>query len=205
MRARLPWVLIAVAALAGCDRAGGAAGAPGAPDEDRTLQRLQQEAIRQQEQVTRVERLANAAVTPQAETRKALPAPKQPRAVMGPLQLEVVALTVSHVVEGQRVSVATEDRFLRVQVAVKNAGKAAATADFAQAALVGVDQRTWGIARDAQRLAGTPALRSALAPGESRDFVMFFEVPEAALGGELVLSVSGAGAGRNGDGVISLD
>ena len=204
MRVRLPWVLVAVAvaALAGCDRAGGA---PGAPGEDRTLQRLQQEAIRQQEQVTRVERLANAAVTPQAETRKALPAPKQPRAVMGPLQLEVVALTVSHVVEGQRVSVATEDRFLRVQVAVKNAGKAAATADFAQAALVGVDQRTWGIARDAQRLAGTPALRSALAPGESRDFVMFFEVPEAALGGELVLSVSGAGAGRNGDGVISLD
>jgi len=190
--------LVVVCWLAACDRSGGG------PD-DRTVKRLQIEAAAQQEQATKAERLANVAVTPPERLRKALPQPKQPRLVMGPLQLEVAALTVSQVVEGQKVSLATEDRFLRVQVAVKNASKADALADLTQAALVGGDQRTWAIARDVQRLAGTAELQQRLGPGESRDFVMFFEVPEAALAGGLVWKVGQTGVGRNGDGVISLD
>jgi hypothetical protein len=195
--------LALVVALLGCER-GGNAPVP----EDRTLEKLRAEAAAKQEQAAAMERLANAAVTPPEKTRKALPQPKQPKVTVGPLEMEVVALTTSQVVEGQKVSLATEDRFLRVQVAVKNAGKAPATADLSQVALVGAEQRTWAIARDVQRLAGTVTLSAGLAPGESRDFVMFFEVPEAALAGGLSLKMGGSGAagvGRNGDGVISLD
>lgn len=196
-------VVVALLVVVACDRGG----AP-APVEDRTLQKLKEEAAAQQEQATQAERLANVAVTPPEQTRKTLPMPKQPRVAVGPLQMEVVALTTSQVVEGPKVSLATEDRFLRVQLQVTNSGKAAAVADLGRVALVGGEQRTWGIARDVQRVAGTVTLQAKLAPGESRDFVMFFEVPEAALGGGLVLKVDGAGAAgasRNGDGVISLD
>jgi len=201
-RGALGLVTVAVlSVVAGCD-------ADRPPPEDRTLMKLRQEEARRQAQAEQVDRLATAAVTPPAETRRTLPMPKQPKVVVGPLQLEVVALTTSQVVEGQKVSLATEDRFLRVQVAVKNAGKAAAAADLSGVVLVGGGQRTWAIARDVQRLAGTATLQAGLAPGESRDFVMFFEVPEAALAGGLSLKVGGSGAagvGRNGDGVISLD
>ncbi|HVE81743.1 MAG TPA: DUF4352 domain-containing protein [Myxococcales bacterium] len=192
------WVVavLAPALLVACDR-------PSPSADDRTLARLKEEAARQDPAAA--ERLAQVAVAEPAATRRTLPVPKQPRLAAGPLQMEVVALTASQVVEGQKVSLATEDRFLRVQLAVKNAGAAAATADLSRAALVGAGQRTWAVARDVQRLAGTAALVSGLAPGESRDFVMFFEVPEAALAGGLKLAVSGAEAGRNGDGVISLD
>jgi len=170
--------------------------------------KLRQEEARRQAQAEQVDRLAMAAVTPPAETRRTLPMPKQPKVAVGPLQMEVVALTTSQVVEGQKVSLATEDRFLRVQLAVKNAGKAEAAVDLGGVVLVGGGQRTWAVARDVQRLAGTVTLQAGLAPGESRDFVMFFEVPEAALAGGLSLKVGGSGAagvGRNGDGVISLD
>jgi hypothetical protein len=192
--------------VAACDRGG--APAPTSA-EDRTLQKLKEEAAAQQDQATQVERLANVAVTPPEQTRQTLPIPKQPRAAVGPLQMEVVALTASQVVEGSKVSLATEDRFLRVQLQITNTGKAAAVADLGRIALVGGEQRTWGIARDVQRVAGTVTLQAKLAPGESRDFVLFFEVPEAALGGGLALKgldgAGAAGAGRNGDGVISLD
>ena len=190
-------VVALVALLAGCD-------ADRPPAEDHTLLKLRQEEARRQAQVEQVDRLATAAVRPPAETRRTLPMPKQPRLAVGPLQMEVVALTTSQVVEGQKVSLATEDRFLRVQLAVKNTGKAAAAADLSRVALVGAQQRTWAIARDVQRLAGSAALQAGLAPGESRDFVMFFEVPEAALAGGLSLRVA-AGTSRNEDGVISLD
>src|SRR5262249_50544833 len=107
----------------------------------------------------------------------------------------------SQVVEARKVSLATEDRFLRVELEVKNAGRGGEKADFSQGWVVGANERRWGIARDAQRVAGSVPLDAALAPGERRDFVMFFEVPESALaGGGLRLVV-----GRNGDGVISLD
>jgi hypothetical protein len=201
-RVVLASVVVAVLpALAGCD-------ADRAPAEDHTLLKLRQEEARRQAQAEQVDRLATAAVRPPAETRRTLPVPKQPRLEVGPLQMEVVALTTSQVVEGQKVSLATEDRFLRVQLAVKNTGKVAAAADVSGVRLVGAQQRTWGIARDVQRLAGSAALQAGLAPGESRDFVMFFEVPEAALAGGLSLKVGGAGAAgtsRNEDGVISLD
>lgn len=193
--------LAVLSALAGCDT-------NHAPAEDRTLQKLRQEEEKRQARAEQIDRLAMAAVTPPAQTRRTLPQPKQPRVEVGPLQMEVVALTTSQVVEGSKVSLATEDRFLRVQLAVKNTGKAAAAADLSGVSLVGAGQRTWGIARDVQRLAGTVTLQAGLAPGESRDFVMFFEVPEAALAGGLSLKVGGSGAagvGRNGDGVISLD
>jgi hypothetical protein len=196
-------VVLALLVMVACDR-----GSAPAPPEDRTLQRLKEEVAAQQEQTTQAERLANVAVTPPEQTRKTLPMPKQPRVVVGTLQMEVVALTTSQVVEGAKISLATEDRFLRVQLQVMNAGKAAVVADVGRASLVGGGQRTWGIARDVQRVAGTVPLQATLAPGESRDFVMFFEVPEAALGGGLALKVDGAGAAgasRNGDGVISLD
>lgn len=186
--------MAALAAVAGCDRP--------PPADERTLQRLAEEAARQRQRAE-TERLAEVAVTPPAQTRKTLPVPKQPRLVAGPLQMEVVALTLSQVVEGEKVSLGTEDRFLRVQLEVRNLSSREASADLSQAVLVGAGKRTWGIARDVQRLAGTRALRSGLAPGESRDFVMFFEVPEAALSSGLSLSVPEAG--RNGDGVISLD
>lgn len=195
------WLVVVLSALAGCDT-------NHAPAEDRTLQKLRQEEEKRQARAEQVDRLAMAAVTPPAETRRTLPMPKQPKVEVGPLRMEVVALTTSQVVEGSKVSLATEDRFLRVQLAVKNAGKAAAAADLSGVSLVGAGQKTWGIARDVQRLAGTVTLQAGLAPGESRDFVMFFEVPEAALAGGLSLKVGGAGAAgvsRNEDGVISLD
>jgi hypothetical protein len=200
-RGVLGLVVLVASAVAGCN-------GDHSPAEDRTLQKLRAEEAKRQAQAEQVDHLAMAAVTPPAETRRTLPVPKQPRLEVGPLRMEVVALTTSQVVEGSKVSLATEDRFLRIQLAVKNAGKAPAAADLSRAALVGAGQRTWAIARDVQRLAGTVTLQAGLAPGESRDFVMFFEVPEAALAGGLSLKVGGsgaAGAGRNGDGVISLD
>lgn len=168
-------------------------------EEARTLQRLKEEVEREDPNAG----LAKVALTPAEETRKTHPVPRQPRASLRGLTLEVVALTSSQVVEGAKISVASEDRFLRVQLAVKNAGKRPAAVDLGPAVLVGEGERTWGLARDVQRLAGTRALAAELAGGESRDFVVFFEVPDDAFGGGLRLKV--AGAGGNEDAVISLD
>jgi hypothetical protein len=204
-------VLVAVATLGtavGCDRSSAAGvGEAGWTTEDRTLQRLREEVATRAEAQTDRERLAAAATAPPSAAKQALPLPGQPRTALGPLQLEVVALAASQVVEGEKVSLATGDRFLRIQLLVKNGGRQPAEADLTQAVLVGSGQRTWGIARDVQRLAGTKLLQSELAPGESRDFVLFFEVPQAALAGGLRLWAAGAGAraGGNEDGVISLE
>jgi hypothetical protein len=174
--------LVAVLLLAACDRSRPPPDL--SPEEARTLQRLKEELAQQQPpEEDPNANLVKAALTPPAETRQTHPIPKQPRASLGGVTLEVVALTSSHMVEGAKMSIATEDRFLRVQLAVKNAGKRAAAVDLGRAALVGEGERTWGLARDVQRLAGTRELAAELAGGESRDFVLFFEVPDDAFGG----------------------
>jgi hypothetical protein len=198
---------VAVILLA-CDRSP----PPGpSPEEERTLQRLKEEVARDRREDPHA-KLAQAALAPPSQTRQTHPPPKQPKATLGGLTLEIVALTSSQVVEGARVSVATENRFLRVHLKVHNVGKRTATVDLEQIHLMGEgteEAMIWGLARDVQRLAGTRALLAELPGGASRDFVLFFEVPDEALRGGLRLKAAGmAGAerpGGNEDAVISLD
>jgi len=199
-----PAPLLAAAALllgAGCSR-----GEP-TPESDRTLARLKQEAERvaahgpggrapAQDPNAGLATLAAA----QADARPAdggrLQLPEGNATVhVGTVAVKLLGLTASHAESTSRVTLTTEELFLRVQLITQNVGERAAKLDFNSVRVIDGRGGAWTLARDVQRLAGTRELAAPLEPMDRREYVLFFEVPRPGptRGWSLLLSAPGGG------------
>jgi hypothetical protein len=191
-----PSPLLLVAALAwGCTKD------EPPPPEDRTLAKLRAEA-------DRVEKggapsgppnravpptdpnatLADLATNGPAATEQKLriPEPNDTKHV-DTLAVKLTALQTSHSVKGEKLSLTTEELFLRVQLVAQNVGTAPAVVALGGARLVDGEAKEYPVARDAQIAAGTRELQRTWAPEERADLVLIFEIPSSALGSGLAL------------------
>ena len=176
------------------------------PQEDRTLAKLRAEA-------DRVERggapsgppaRAQAPEDPNAgladlaaadrgssERKLRLPEPNETKHV-DTVAVKLTALESSHSVKGEKLSLTTEDLFLRVQLVTQNVGKEPASLALEDARLVDEAGKEHAVARDAQIAAGTRQLRRTWAPEERTEVVLFFEIPPPALEAGLTLVLPAA-------------
>ena len=203
-----PVALLTTAALllGGCTKEESAPGAQAAGD-DRTLQKLRAEVDRvnqggrptQGPEATRGDPNANlaglaAGLDASGEQRLELPAGNATVHV-DTLAVKLTGLESSHSAKGSgKVSLTTEDLFLRVRLVTQNVGTAPLTLDLDGAKVVGAGGQQYPLARDAQAVAGTRPLRRTWAPEERTDMVLLFELPPAALredGLHLMLQGSG--------------
>jgi hypothetical protein len=115
---------------------------------------------------------------------------------VGTVALKLFGLKTGHAAASGKISLTTEDLFLRVELAAQNVGKANVTLDLDFAEVV-AGERRFAVARDVQRAAGTRELRREFTPDDRVDVVLFFEVPREVFGQGLALSfppsVGGAG------------
>jgi hypothetical protein len=194
-RAPLSPVLLAAALAWGCTKEE----AP--PPRDRTLEKLRAEADR-----------VGRGGAPSGPPARTVAAPEEPNAALaelatgegaaeGPLRLpepnptahadtvavKLTGLEASNSVKGGKLSLTTEERFLRVQLVTQNVGPAAASLSLDQARLVDPEGKEYRVARDVQLAAGTRELRRTWAPEERTDVVIFFELPPSAIGSGLTL------------------
>jgi hypothetical protein len=200
--------LLTAAALlmGGCTKEESAPGAQGGGD-DRTLQKLRAEVDRvnqgghptQGPESTRGDPNANlaglAAGLDESAERK-LPLPEANNTVhVEALAVKLTGLESSHSVKGSgKVSLTTEELFLRVQLVTQNVGATPLTLDLGGAKVAGAGGQEVPLARDAQAVVGTRPLRRTWAPEERTDVVLLFEVPPSVLredGLHLVLQGSG--------------
>jgi hypothetical protein len=106
--------------------------------------------------------------------------------------VKLTALESSHSVKGEKLSLTTEDLFLRVQLVTQNVGKEPASLALEGARLVDEAGKEYAVARDAQIAAGTRQLRRTWAPEERTDVVLLFEIPPPALEAGLTLVLPAA-------------
>lgn len=107
---------------------------------------------------------------------------------VGTLAVKLMKLEASQSVQGSgKVGLATEDRFLRVELVAQNVDKAQADVALDGARVVDAAGKEYGVARDAQIVGGTRQLRRTWAPGERTEVVLLFELPPASLGEGLTL------------------
>lgn len=170
------------------------------PQEDRTLAKLRAEA-------DRVERGGAPSAPPVRN-----PAPPDPNAALADLAaagapaerklqlpekndtqhvdtvaVKLTGLDSSHSVKGGKLSLTTEELFLRVQLITQNVGTAPAALSLEGARLVDAEGKEYRVARDAQIAAGTRELRRTWAPEERSEVVFFFELPPSSLDSGLTL------------------
>lgn len=126
--------------------------------------------------------LAGAATAPEAP--RTLPLPGQLDVEVDKVRYRLTGLEASGQVGAGKLKLTTTDAFLRVSLRARADG--AAEADLGAASLKHQD-RTFPLARDVQRLAGTKELRFAVPGGDGADLDLFFEVPKDALGKGLLL------------------
>jgi hypothetical protein len=192
-RTSLSPLLLAAALVWGCTKEE----AP--PQEDRTLSKLRAEA-------DRVERggapsqppgrapvtedpnagLADLATAESGSTKLRLPESNETKH-MDTVAVKLTGLESSHSIKGGKLSLTTEELFLRVQLVTQNVGKAPAPLSMEEARLVDPSGKEYAVARDAQIAAGTRQLGRTWAPDERADVVLFFEVPPSALESGLTL------------------
>jgi hypothetical protein len=192
-RTSLSPLLLAAALVWGCTKEE----AP--PQEDRTLSKLRAEA-------DRVERggapshspnrapatedpnagLADLATAESGSNKLRLPEPNDTKHVDS-VAVKLTGLESSHSVKGEKLSLTTEELFLRVQLVTQNVGKAPAPVTLEGARLVDESGKEYAVARDAQIAAGTRQLQRSWAPDERADVVLFFEIPPSALESGLTL------------------
>lgn len=115
-----------------------------------------------------------------------------PELSVGSARLRVSSVETSHSVPGPRLSLTSNDYFVRVSLSAQVSGGGAI--DLTQAALSSGGTE-YPLAKDAQRLAGTRELARALRADEKLEVVLYFEAPQTAIGPGLKLSFGG------GDGV----
>lgn len=175
------------------------------PQEDRTLAKLRAEA-------DRVERggapsgppgraqpaedpnagLAGLATADHSGPNKLrLPEPNDTKHV-DTVAVKLTGLESSHSVKGGKLSLTTEELFLRVQLIAQNVGKEPAPVALERAKLVDEAGKEYGVARDAQIAAGTRQLGRTWAPDERAEVVLFFEIPPSALEADLTLVLPAA-------------
>lgn len=188
-------LLLAAALVGGCTKEE----AP--PPEDRTLAKLRAEADRvgkggapsapparaqaSEDPNTGLAGLATA--DDGASDRKLrLPEPNDTRHV-DTVAVKLTGLALSHSVKGGKLSLTTEEQFLRVQLVMQNVGQAPAVLVLEGVKLVDAAGNGYALARDAQMAAGTRELRHTWAPEERSDVVLFFEVPPSTLDAGLTL------------------
>jgi hypothetical protein len=194
-RTSLSPVLLAAALAWGCTKEE----AP--PQEDRTLAKLRAEADRvgkggplsgppSRAQAPDDPNLGLADLATAAEgasdRKLRLPEPNDTKHV-DTVAVKLTGLEASHSVKGGKLSLTTEEQFLRVQLVMQNVGQAPAAVSLEGARLVDEAGQQYALARDAQIAAGTRELRHTWAPEERSDVVLFFEIPPSTLEAGLTL------------------
>jgi hypothetical protein len=101
--------------------------------------------------------------------------------------VKLTGLEASHSVKGGKLSLTTEEQFLRVQLVMQNVGQAPASLSLDGTRLVDAAGKEYPLARDVQIAAGTRELRHTWAPEERSDVVLFFELPPSTLDAALTL------------------
>jgi len=192
-RTSLSPLLLAAALVWGCTKEE----AP--PQEDRTLSKLRAEADRVEQggapsrppgraPVTEDPNagLANLATAEAGSNKLRLPDSNETTHV-DTLAVKLTGLESSHSIKGGKLSLTSEELFLRVQLVTQNVGKAPAPISMEGARLVDPAGKEYAVARDAQIAAGTRQLRRTWAPDERSDVVLFFEIPPSAIESGLTL------------------
>jgi hypothetical protein len=118
--------------------------------------------------------------------RLKLPEPNDTKHV-DTVAVKLMALESSHSVKGGKLSLTTEELFLRAQLVAQNVGAAPAPLALEGARLVDAAGKEYPVARDAQIAAGTRELTHTWGPQERADVVLFFEIPPSALDSGLTL------------------
>lgn len=102
--------------------------------------------------------------------------------------MKLTGLEATHSVKGSgQVGLTSEDLFLRVRLVTENVGEAPAKLDVGGARVVDAEGKEYGIARDAQVLAGTRQLERGWEPGERTELVLLFELPPSGIRSNLTL------------------
>jgi hypothetical protein len=124
---------------------------------------------------------------------RTLEVPKDSQLNLGPVALTLRGLVVSQQVAGDGVALTTAEAFLKVTLSLLTT--APATLDVSDSALVSGSAR-YGIARDAQMVAGGSPYSFGLTVGSQQPLVLIYEVPRAALqpGLKLAVPVDGGSA-----------
>lgn len=147
-----------------------------------TLEKLRHEVDRQNAARDPNARLAELAARPPPPAAGERPLPAKLAPVdAGPVRVTLTSVHAAHQVSGGKLSVTSEDWFVRVTLQVENLRQGQVPVNFSLVTLSSADGEH-PIARDAQRLAGTRELDRALQPGLAEPVVLHFEVPAAALG-----------------------
>lgn len=192
-RTSLSPLLLAAALVWGCTKEE----AP--PQEDRTLAKLRAEADRVEQggAPSRPPGRTPATEAPNAGLADLATAESGPNKLRLPelnetkhvdtVAVKLTGLESSHSVKGGKLSLTTEELFLRVQLVTQNVGKAPAPLSVEGARLVDESGKEYAVARDAQIAAGTRQLQRTWAPDERSDVVLFFEIPPSALESGLTL------------------
>lgn len=132
-----------------------------------------------------------AAVLAQPLKPESLGVPPGVAADLGPLALALVEVQQSQQVGGDRVSVSTLDRFVRVTLEATAAK--ALTLDLSTARLEREGQ-TVPIARDAQRAGRGSALSAEFQTGSKKTLVLYFEAPPEMVGKGLKFVLASGGS-----------
>ncbi|WP_224366907.1 hypothetical protein [Hyalangium versicolor] len=190
------WLLLAAALAWGCAKE------EPRPQEDRTIAKLRAEADRvgkggapsgppSQLAPPPEDPNANLAGLATAEEgasdhKLRLPEPNDTKHV-DTVAVKLTGLTSTHSVKGAKVSLTTEELFLRVQIIAQNVGSAPAPLGLEKTRLVDGAGKEYPVARDAQIAAGTRELAHTWGPQERADVVFFFEIPPSVLDSGLTL------------------
>jgi hypothetical protein len=121
-----------------------------------------------------------------SERKLRLPDPNDTKHV-DTVAVKLTGLEASHSVKGGKLSLTTEEQFLRVQLVMQNVGQTPAAVSLEGARVVDEAGKEYRLARDAQIAAGTRELRHTWAPEERSDVVLFFELPPSTLEAGLTL------------------
>lgn len=98
---------------------------------------------------------------------------------LGPVSLSLVEVQQSQTVGGDRISLATTDKFLKVTLEATS--KKELELDLSGATLMNGD-RTVQLARDAQRAGKGAALVTSFGAGQRRTLILYFEAPDEMIG-----------------------
>ncbi|HEY0093519.1 MAG TPA: DUF4352 domain-containing protein [Archangium sp.] len=186
-------LLCAAALLGGCKKE------EPAPTEDRTLDKLRQEVDRvnqggapsaSPEETDPNARLAGLAAGQAQEKPRTYTLPSKETVKVDTLALQPTGLESLHSLRGSgKLSLTTDELFLRVKLDAENAGQKSVHVPFSTARLVDAGGKEYPLAQDAQTLAGTRKLDRTWESEQRDSMDLIFEVPPAAIAPGLSLLI----------------